>query len=133
MTRVLPFPKTTRFVDRSKAGTIMVLFYVSGSFLLPLGLRLLIEVVFLVTDVHSWSAVISVSFRSTFISALVTRCFAVEGSVRYALTYFRKPMLATRCVENLLKFAHVRKDRSVNMRLWLPNFITKTFNFEWRK
>ena len=103
MTRALPFSKPTRFVDRSKAGNTMVLFCVSGYFLLPSVLRLFLEVVFLVMEVHSWRVIMSVSFRSTFISALITRFFAVEWSVRPVLTYLRKPLLATRCVENLLK------------------------------
>ena len=58
-------------------------------------LRLLLEVVLLVTEVHFWIVVVSLSFRSSFIRALITRCFAVEWSVRPVLTYFRKTMLAT--------------------------------------
>ena len=41
------------------------------------------------------STVISFSGRSTFIRALMTRCFAVEWSVSYVLMDFRKMVLAT--------------------------------------
>ena len=65
-------------------------------------------------------------------SVLITRFFAVEWSVRPVLTYLKKPILATRCVENMLKFTHVRRDWSVDMILWSPYFIAETFNVEWR-
>ena len=122
VTRLLPFPKPTRFVDRSKAGNTMVLIFVSGSFLLPSVLRLLLELGFLVTEVYSCSSVMLVSFRSTFIRELVTRCFAFEWSVGPVLAYFRKPMLVTRCVKILLKFTHVRRNWSVYMILWSTIF-----------
>ena len=41
VTRLVPFPKPIRFVDRSKAGNVMLLL-VSGSFGYPSGLRLLV-------------------------------------------------------------------------------------------
>ena len=52
--------------------------------------------------------------------------------MRSVLTYLRKPMLATWCVENLLKFTHVRRDWSVDMIFWWPYFIAKTLNVDWR-
>ena len=81
---------------------------------------------------HSLSAVMSFSFSLTFTRAFITLCFAVECSVRPVLIYFRKPMLATRCVENLLKFTQVRRNYSVDIILWSPYFIADTFNIEWR-
>ena len=39
MTRILPFPKPTLFLDKPKARNTMVFFCVSGSFLVPSGLR----------------------------------------------------------------------------------------------
>ena len=132
MTRILPFPKPTLFLDKPKARNTMVFFAYRGLFYYHRGCVFLLEVGFLVMEMHYWSAVISVSFRSTFIRALVTRCFAVEWSVRPVLTYFRKPMLATRCVEILLKFTHVRRDWRANMILWSPYFIAETFNVERR-
>ena len=55
------------------------------------------------------------SVRLAFIRALMILCFAVEWSVRPALMYLRKLMLATLCVENLLKVIQVRRDCSVDM------------------
>ena len=78
MTRALPFPKPECFVDGSKSGNMIVLVGVSKSFLLSSVLSLLLDVGFLILEVYYWSAVISVSFRSTFTSALITRLFAVE-------------------------------------------------------
>ena len=49
------------------------------------------------------STVISFSGRWTCIRALMTRCFAVEWRVSTGLMYFRKSMLATQGVGNLLK------------------------------
>ena len=60
---VLPLPNPTRFVDKSKAENTMVLCCVSGSFLMTSGLRLLLEVGSMVTEMHSWSAMMSVSVR----------------------------------------------------------------------
>ena len=132
MTRALPFPKPECFVDGSKSGNMIVLVGVSKSFLLSSVLSLLLDVGFLIAEVYYWSAVISVSFRSTFMSALITRLFAVEWSVMPVLTYLRKPMLATRCVDNLLTFTHVRRNLILDIILWLPYFIAETFNVEWR-
>ena len=67
MTRTLPLPKPTWFVDKSKAGNMMV------SFLMPSELCLLLEVESVVTEMHSFSAEMLVSVRSTFIRAFVTR------------------------------------------------------------
>ena len=44
--------------------------------------------------------------------------------------YLRKPMLATRCVEILLKFTHVRRDWSEDVILWSQYLIAETFNVE---
>ena len=54
---------------------------VVGSFLLPSGLHLLLEVESVVEEMHFWSAKMSTLFRLTIISALITRCFAVECKV----------------------------------------------------
>ena len=70
------------------------------------------------------------SFRSTFISAFVTRLFVVECKVRPVLTYLRKPILATRWVENLLKVTRVRRDWRVDIMLWSLYFIAETVNVE---
>ena len=67
MTRTLPLPKPTCFVDKSKAGNMMV------SFLMPSELCLLLEVESVVTEMHSFSAMMLVSVRLTFIRAFVTR------------------------------------------------------------
>ena len=69
---------------------------VVGSFLLPSGLRLLLEVEYVVEGMHFWSAKMSTLFRLAIISALITRCFVVECKVRPVLTYLRNPILATR-------------------------------------
>ena len=89
----------------------------AGYFLLPSGFCLFLDLGFVWMEKHSLSASMSFSFRSTFIRAFITLCFAVECSMRPVLTYFRKPMLATRCVENLLKFTQVRSNYSVDMIL----------------
>ena len=54
-------------------------------------------------ETYSLSIVVSFSFRSTFTRVLISLCFTVGWSVRPVLMYLRKPMLATRCVENLLR------------------------------
>ena len=108
MTRTLPLPKPTCLVDKSKAGKTMVLSCVSGSFLLPSGLRLLLVVDSMMIWMYSWSAKMSALFGLTFVSALITRCFVVECKVRLVLTYLKNPILATRWVSNLSKVTQVR-------------------------
>ena len=49
--------------------------------------------------------------------ALVTLGFVIEWNMKHVLMYFRKPMLATRCVDNVLKFIRVQRDYSVDMML----------------
>ena len=49
MTRALPLPNPTLLVDKSKAGKPIVLSCVSGSFLLPSGLRVVLVVRYVVT------------------------------------------------------------------------------------
>ena len=100
----------TRLVDRSKAGETIGMSCVLGSFLFPSGRRLLLLIDSVMIGMNSWSAKMSASFRLTFISALITRYFAVECKVRPVLTYLRNRILATRWVSNLLKVAHVRSD-----------------------
>ena len=99
----MPLPNPTRLVDISKAGKTIVLSCTLGSFLLPSKLHLLVVVESVMTEMHSWSAKMSASFRLTFISALITRCFIVKCKIRPVLTYLRNPILATQWVSNLLK------------------------------
>jgi len=106
----VPLPNPTRLVDRLKAEKTIVLSCVVGSFLLPSGLRLLLEVESVMIGMHSWSAKMSGPFKLTIISALITRCFVVECKVRPVLTYLRNPILATRWVSNLLTVTQVRSD-----------------------
>ena len=106
----MPLPNSTRLVDTSKAGKTIILFCVLGSFLLLSGFHLVLVVESMMTGMHSWSAKMSASSKLTFISALITRCFAVECKVRPVLMYLRNPILMTRCVSNLLKVTHVWSD-----------------------
>ena len=117
MTLVFPLPNPTRLVDRSKAGKRIVFSFVVGSFLFPSGRRLLFEAESKMTGIHSWSVKMSGSFIFTYMSALITRCLAVEYKVRPVLTYLRNPILATRWLSNLLKITQVRRDWSVDMML----------------
>ena len=88
-----------------------------GSFLLSSGFRLLVEFKIVLLETHFLSAIPLFSVRSKFVRALMTGCFAVEWSVSPVMMYFRKLMLVTRWVENLLKVVQVRRDCSANMML----------------
>ena len=57
--------------------------------------------------------------KSTFISAEVTLFFAIYWRVRPVLMYFRKPILASRLVENLLNVSQVLRDCRVGIMLCL--------------
>ena len=93
VTLEFPLPNPTRLTNRSKARETIVLSFVVGSFLFPSGRRLLFEVESEMPGIQSWSARMSGSFNSTCMSALTTRCLAVECKVRPVLTYFRNPVL----------------------------------------
>ena len=68
----------------------MVLLGVMGSFLFPSRRCLLLKVSSEMIGMHYLSAEMSSSFSLTFISALITRCFAVECKIRPLLTYLKK-------------------------------------------
>ena len=78
-----------------------------------------------------WSAMMSSSVWSTFMSAVVTLFFAMYWNVRPVLMYFMNPILASRWVDKLLKCNHVLRDWRVDMILCSPNFKDKTCIFEW--
>ena len=88
-----------------------------GVLSVSVGKALLLEAESEMIGIYSWSAEMSSSFRLTCISALMTRCFAVECKARLVLTYLRNPILATRWVSNLLKVTQVRRDWGAYMML----------------
>ena len=117
MTQVLSFPNSTSLVERLKARRTIVFLFSTGSSLLPPGFRLLLQLGCVLMETCSLNAIMHFSFRLTFTRALITLYFAVEWNVRPGLIYFRKSILTTRCVENLLNFAQVWRIYSVDMIL----------------
>ena len=81
-------------MERSKAEKTIVLLFSAGSFLMPPGFRLLVELGFVLVETHYLSAVMSFLLRPKFTRALITLCFTVEWIVRHVLIYFRKPMMS---------------------------------------
>ena len=109
MTWTDQFPNSMRFGERLNTGNTIELSLLVRSFLLPSGLSLLEKLVLLLLEANYLKTLKLFSVRLTFARALMIRFFPVEWSVRPVMAYFRKPMLATRWIEILLKTIQMRR------------------------
>ena len=104
---VIDISKSNAFsgkIKRWKDNSIAVFSWI---FSIAIRVSFVVGVDFELMETHSFSVLMSFSFKSPFMRALITLYFSVEWTVRPVLIYLRNPMLATRYVENLLKFTQV--------------------------